>query len=496
MNLPETVAAIDLGSNSFHMVIARVVGDDLQLVDRHKETIRLAAGLDADGRLSDAAQEQALTCLERLAQPLRWMDHRHVRAVGTNTLRQLRDGGRFVELASEALGHPVEVIAGREEARLIYLGVAHTVAADRGRRLVVDIGGGSTECIIGEGYEPQLADSLYMGHVTWTQRFFPDGIVDEARMDQAELAARQELQPLVRRYRELGWDVCFGSSGTILSVEEILRATGAWEGGITGRGLAGLRKALVKARQADKLGLPELKPSRAQTLAGGLAILQAVIHSLGIKAMRTSSGALREGVLFDLLGRMRDKDVRDATVERMSERFQVDRAQARRVEALALQLWRALAPAWGTPVEDGERMVAWAARLHEVGMAVAFPGYHKHGAYLLANAEMPGFSKDEQEVLAALVMGHRRGLSRSGWRGPGTTALGPALDMCVALRLAVLLNRARSPRPAPPPAVEAAPGRIGLRFPDGWLIQHPLSLADLREEAQQLAKIGVVLEVA
>jgi len=490
-----SVAAVDLGSNSFHMVVARVEDGHVHVVDRLKERVALAAGLDKDGELTDAAQRRALACLARFGQRLRDMPKRNVRAVGTNALRLAKNVRAFLSRAAPVLGHAIEVIPGREEARLIYLGVAHSRRDDPGRRLVVDIGGGSTECIIGRRFEPLVMDSLDMGCVTWSMRHFEKGRVTRKSMRRARLAARLELRTIRRRYRRIGWTTCLGSSGTILAVEQIVREAGWTDGGVTPRAIERLREALVDAGSAEGLDLPGVDADRAPVLAGGVAILSGVFDEFAIDKMTASSGALREGVLYDLLGRFRHEDVRDRTIARLATRHGVDAEQAARVERAAVRLLADVAKPWNLADEEAQKLLSWAAQVHEIGLAVAYSGHHRHGAYLVANSDLPGFSRDDQTALAALILGHRRKPAREAFDGLPGDASTRTLRLCVLLRLAVLLHRSRSGRRAP--TLRLAAGRDGLAvtFPDGWLARHPLTRADLDEETRQLAAAGFRLDV-
>lgn len=491
-----SLAAVDLGSNSFHMVVARRVDNEIRLVDRMRERVQLAAGLDADQMLTDEAQERALLCLARMGQRLRDLAPARVRAVGTNTLRKARNAPEFLERAREALGHPIEIIAGREEARLIYLGVAHFLPDHESRSLVVDIGGGSTECIVGEGRHVLEADSLHMGCVSYSLRFFPDGELRRKHLRAAELAARLELRTLERRFRSLGWDVAYGASGTINAVSSVLKQSEWTEGEITPNGLRQLRKALLAAGHRDQLSLPGLKSERAAVLAGGVAILQALFESLGIKELRPSRTALREGVLLDLDGRDQQTDVRENTIRRLMLQFRVDLDQAERVERTVTYLYQRVAEAWGIDDPEAKRLLRWAARLHEVGLVINYASYHKHGAYLLENGHMPGFSNDEKERLAALVRQHRRKLTSSDLAAYAPLKQTRYVRLGVLLRLAVLLNRGRSPRPLPYFGVTPDENGLLVEFPPEWLEEHPLSVEDLNVEQGLLQARGVALRVA
>jgi len=486
---------VDLGSNSFHMVVARVEEGHVHVVDRLKERVGLAAGLDDQGDLTREAQRRALACLARFGQRLRDMPARNVRAVGTNALRRARNVREFLARAEPVLGHAIEVIPGREEARLIYLGVAHARQDDPGRRLVVDIGGGSTECIIGRRFEPIVTDSLDMGCVTMSLRHFADGRITRKSMQRAQVAARLELRPIRRRYRRLGWSVCLGSSGTILAVEQILRESGWSDHGVTRKGLRRLRDAMIDAGRSDRIELPGLDAERATVLPGGVAILSAVVEGLKITRVLPSSGALREGVVHDLLGRFGHEDARDRSIRRFARRHGADAAQAARVEATAAKLLRGVAGNWELNGDEHRKFLAWAAQSHEAGLSVAYSGHHRHGAYLVANSDLPGFARDDQTALATLVLGHRRKLQREAFDGlPGDSSR-RLLRLCVLLRIAVLLHRSRTDRRAPSLQLRAHEDGLDARFPDGWLDRHPLTRADLDEERTLLADAGFQLRI-
>ncbi|HMB70515.1 MAG TPA: exopolyphosphatase, partial [bacterium] len=382
---PMTVAAVDLGSNSFHMVIARYLEHDLHMMDRLREPVRLAEGLQPDESIAAEVAERAIACLERFGQRLRGLPHTQVRAVGTNTMRQAQNARDFGARARKALGHPIEVISGQEEARLVYLGISHTHPMEGTRRLAVDIGGGSTEVIVGEGFEALRSHSLFMGCVRFSREFFPGGAITRDGFRKAENAAGLELQTVREPLRAMGWDSAVGSSGTINAVSELLSQNGLGGPEITLPRMKKLRKTLVAAGHVDRLSLAGLKPDRAPVLAGGLAILIGVFKNLEVAVMSPSSGALREGVLYDLVGRMEHQDVRDRTIRRLVDQYHVDLAHAGRVEATALGTLAQLEPAWakddawaGEP-GAARRLLTWASLLHEIGLTVSYTGYHKHG---------------------------------------------------------------------------------------------------------------------
>ncbi|MFO0728361.1 MAG: exopolyphosphatase [Myxococcota bacterium] len=488
------LAGIDLGSNSFHMIVARVVQGQLHVVDRLRERVQLGAGLDRDRHLTGEAERRAISCLERFGQRLRDLPAANIRAVGTNTLRQAKNARDFLERAEAALGHPIEVISGREEARLVYLGVAYDLSDDSGRRLVVDIGGGSTECILGERFEPLETDSLYMGCVSYSLRFFPDGRIKRDDFKDAEIAARVELQTIERRYRSLGWDHAIGSSGTVVAIDQVLRAQG--DDAITPRGLKRLKKAMLQAEHTSKLDFPGLPSDRANVFPGGVAILSAVFDAFGLESMSAATGALREGLLYDLLGRFRHEDVRDQTIRRFVANHHVDVEQAARVERTALQFLEQVEKTWELGEDVCRRFLSWAARLHEIGLSVAHSGYHKHGAYLIEHADMPGFSRDDQLLLATLVLSHRRKFSREMFRrlpsGLGKTAL----RLAALLRLAVCLNRSRGAAQVPRARLWARGGVLQVAFPTQFLEEYSLVAVDLKEEVGRFDGAGLTLELA
>ena len=481
---------MDLGSNSFRMVLAAVVDGGLRRVDSLREGVRLAAALGPDGRLTPEGEARALACLERFGQRLRDLPPDNVRAVGTNTLRRARGARTFLRRARAALGHPVEVISGHEEARLVYRGVSSDLGPGEGRRLVIDVGGGSTECILGRGQTPLRTESLYIGCVGLTLAHFADGRVRREAMRKAELAAGQELEGLAEEWRGLGWDTCAGSSGTVRAIAAVARRNG-WNGeGVTPRALEKVRRALLDAGEVAAVRLPGLSRERAAVLPGGIAILAAAFQAFGIERMTASSGSLREGLLLDLLGRRGTSDVRPQSLRRLQELYRVDAEQAARVERTALGLLRQAARAWELEDPAWASWLAWAARVHEIGLAVAHGGYHKHGEYLLTHADIPGFSLQEQRMLAVMVRGHRRKLPAELFADLPEELCAPATRLALLLRLAVLLHRSRAGRE--PEAVELQVGEdsLRLRLPAGWLEERPLTAADLEQEAGWLASAG------
>lgn len=490
----ELIAAVDLGSNSFHMVVAREFLGEFRILERRGQKVQLAAGLDDAFILSEDAQQRGLECLREFAQRLQGMDPSRVSVLATNALRAARNRQQFIERAEEILGYPIEVIAGREEARLIYLGVAHTLADDMGNRLVVDIGGGSTEFIIGERFEPKALESLHMGCVSYTRRFFPDGLITEAAFENAVSAARQELLNIETGYKRLGWQNVVGSSGTIRAVEQTLAEYGWLADGITPAALKKLRKQTLQFATLDDISLPGVKYERRQVFVGGLAILCAVFDTFGIENMVYSDGALREGALWDIFGRSSHEDVRQRTVQSLKDRFFVDDEQAARVRTTALELFDQVRESWQLD-ESVADWLGWGAELHEVGMSLSHSGFHKHGAYLLQHADMLGFTRQGQAKLAAMVRCHRRKLSLSEFGTISSVRRDAIIKVARLLRLAVILNHNRGAHPVPVPQLTTAENALLMQLPQGWLEEHPLTARDLEAEIGFQRDAGMVLQI-
>ena len=486
MKTYDTLAAVDLGSNSFRLEVARVAGDQLYPLDSLKETVRLAGGLGDDKLLDEAAQTRALACLHRFGERLRGLSPEAIRCVGTSTLRIARNADAFIPRAERALGHPIEIVAGREEARLIYLGVAHSLPASPDRRLVVDIGGGSTEFIIGHGLKPHERESLHMGCVNFSQRFFAGGVVDKAALKAAEVAARVEVERIAREFSKDNWQQAVGSSGTARALREILEQNGWSPRGITADGLAQLRSQFVKAGHVDALELPGLTRDRRPVIAGGFAIMAGLFAELDIEQMDVAETAMREGILYDLLGRFHHHDMREATVDEFMRRYHIDTQQAARVKRVAVKLLAAA----GLGDENDERFLDWAARLHEIGLSVSHGGYHRHSGYILENADMPGFSRTDQARLALLARAQRGALIKLS-----AFAVGGASDndrlLVWLLRQAVILCRSRAEPRLPDVEVEASGKRFRLTLPEGWLERWPLTQRALEEEAMHWHAVGM-----
>ena len=489
----ELLAAVDLGSNSFKLQVARVVEHQLYMLDALKEPVRLAAGLTPAKHLDDASRRRSLDCLTRFGERLKGFAKGAVRCVGTSALRQAKDAPSFLDAAEVALGFPIEIIAGREEARLIYVGVAHSLPSSGERRLVVDIGGGSTECIVGMGMDPVIMESLNMGCVNFSQRYFPRGRIDKASMKQAILAARTEAQGIAAAYQGQ-WTEAVGSSGTARALADILELNGLSGGGITLDGLERLRDLMVRAGQVQALQLAGLKGDRLPVIAGGFAIMAGVFTELGIARMSPATGALREGILYDQLGRFQHADMRLSTVDEFVRRYHVDAGQAERVQRLSLALFDQVVHLIGSDVEAARQFLEWAARLHEIGISIAHSGYHKHGAYILQNADMPGFSRRDQARLALLVRAQRGGLAKVNALMPGAPdPVGPDdLRLIQILRLAVLFNRSRQDIVQPPMSLQCQDKGCKLELPAAWLEQNLLARAELVAEENDWKGTGLV----
>ena len=508
-NPADLVAAVDLGSNSFRMLVAQAVntpsGTQLRPIDTLRESVRLAAGLTDNKLLGNDAYQRGLTAIRRFGERIRGFDPSHVRAVATNTLRVAKNAHQFVEEAQLALGFPIEVIAGVEEARLIYIGAAHEVPAVHGNRLVVDIGGGSTEFIIGKGYEPKLMESLYIGCVSHSMRFFPKGNIDSHAFKEAELAARREIQVISGAYLKSGWKQVIGSSGTARALAELIlnndlnshidgltmgRMAGA-SGLITRDGLKALKKHLLKYEHVSQVELIGLKDDRRSVWPGGLAIMLAVFDELGIEEMGVTDAALRTGVLYDLLGRSQHVDMRYVTVEQFMQRYAVDREQATRVGKLAGEFLAQLPKPDVENRSDNIALLQWAANLHEIGLSISHNGYHKHSAYIAGNADMPGFSKNDQARLAALLIGHAGKLGKlasnssfNDWR------------MLFCLRLAQVLCRGRNDNDLPKVKVSEHGGSYLVSLSKEWANEHPLTEFSLQKEAAEWERVGRSYELS
>ncbi|MBS4712687.1 exopolyphosphatase [Aeromonas caviae] len=474
-------AAVDLGSNSFHMVIARLTEGRMQIIDRIKERVRLAEGMDEQRRMSQEAMARGLDCLALFAERLTNIKPDQIRIAGTYTLRRASNARDFVREAAKVLNHPIEIISGQEEARLIYQGVAHTQHIE-GQVLVVDIGGGSTELIIGEGFSPLALTSRKMGCVSFTQSFFGNGKLSEKAFNAAVLEAQHQLAPIINQYRKLGWQSCLGSSGSIRTVRDVLQGEEWTDGAITLAGLERLKEEMLKHKRVDQLKLAGLTEERQGVFAAAVAILLGLFTSLPIERMEYSDGALREGLLYEFEERLQHHDIRERTALALSTHYRIDKRQATRVERSVLSLFDALSGPWEMPEEPYRAILGWAARLHEIGLAINYSGIHKHSAYILQNTDLPGFNQDDQALLAALVRFHRKGLKLSELPALPNHDEQTVLRCIRILRLAVAAHHRRQDNLLPEWNVQAAGDQLVVTLPLDWCDENKLLMQNLEKE--------------
>ncbi|KEA50183.1 MULTISPECIES: exopolyphosphatase [Mangrovibacter] len=482
---PEEFAAVDLGSNSFHMVIARVVDGAMQIIGRLKQRVHLADGLDDNSMLNEEAMERGLSCLALFAERLQGFSPDNVCIVGTHTLRQARNATEFLKRAEKVIPFPIEIIPGNEEARLIFMGVEHT-QPEKGRKLVVDIGGGSTELVIGENFDPVLVESRRMGCVSFGQTFFPNGVISPVAFNRARLAAVQKLETLAWQYRLKGWDVAMGASGTIKAACEVLLAMGEKDGMITPERLDKLTTEVLKYNHVLNLSLPGLSDERREVFLPGLAILCGVFDALKIKELRLSDGALREGVLYEMEGRFRHQDIRIRTAQSLANQYNIDDDQARRVLETTTYLfdqWQAANPKLSNP--QLAALLKWASMLHEIGLNINHSGMHRHSAYILQNSNLPGFNQEQQTLMALLVRFHRKAIKLDELPRFTLFKKKQYLPLIQLLRLGVLLNNQRQATTTPPSLVLTTDeNHWTLCFPHDWFSQNALVLLDLEKEQQ------------
>lgn len=488
----ELYAALDLGSNSFHLLIARFEGEKLIKVDRHKEAVKLASGLQADGNLSEQAIARAADSLERFAERVQPIHKDHLRVVGTNTLRAAKNSDALLNHAESILGAPINIISGVEEARLIFLGASMDFKPVN-QRLIIDIGGGSTELVIGKEKADQL-ESLYMGCISYTQRYFSGGVISPKAYHQALLAARSELQVISKTFSRENWQEAVGCSGSVRSIEKVINNLSATSiHTITQDSIQDLAESVIKFDNVEDIDLPGLDLDRESIFIGGLVILHAIFIELDIKELQTSSYAIREGIIYDLAGRLHQRDSRDSAVARMQDRYYVDKSQALNVRYTALRLLKLVKDSIITEISQAKKLIGWATDLHEIGLAVAHSGHHKHSAYLLANSDMTGFSRQEQKQLSFLVLNHRRKLKLE----PQSYGFNPDWCLVLVLRLACLLHRRRDDIQLPTGGIHLSFSmqEITLKVDSTWLQEHPLTLEDLHKEARYWEKLNIPFSI-
>jgi len=489
------IAAVDLGSNSFHMVVAQDQHGQLKVIDRIREMVRLGAGFQENGELSTESQERAIECLQRFGQRLQDMQANSVRVVGTNSFRRAKNNTEFVQRAEHALGHPIQVISGVEEARLIYQGTIHSITGPEGKWLVVDIGGGSTELIIGEQGKPDLMESVHMGCVSVSQKFFSNGSLEKKKFKKALVAAKLQLQPIVSGIRKLGWNYVVGTAGTIRTIAELMRELELSDRGISYEGINMVIAKLQEAENINNINFNAIAKERKPVFPGGLVVLKALFEELEIETMISSEGGLREGLLFDLVGRIHHRDTRDRTVYSLIRRYHVDSKHSARIKTTALHLQDSLSKVWDIDNDLAYQFLIWAADLHEVGLSISHSRYHYHGAYLLNNSDLLGFSWNEQRLLACLVGNHRRKLNLELIDELPIRWKRHAKYMIVILRLAILIHRDRVAKKIPPIDISDDNGDAQIQFDQEWLSRHPLTEAELVQEVNYLKALDLKINI-
>ncbi len=488
-------AAVDLGSNSFHMVVARREHGELRVIDRIREMVRIAGGLDAEGRLDRDTHERAVGCLARFGQRLAEIPNRQIRAVGTQTFRRLRSPRPFLVVAETALGCPIDIISGREEARLVWLGAQLGTATQEPARVVIDIGGGSTEIVAGRERDPVLTESLQYGCVSVTRQAFPDGRITERAWTRMREEIAEELLPVQAGLRAVGWQRAIGTSGTIRALQSICAVRdGETPRPIHPGDLADLRRRVIEAGRVDAVDLPGLSARRQPVIAGGLLILEACMDGFGIERLDVSPYALREGVLVDLVGRLEHSDPRETTVMALAERFGVDRAQAERVRDFALAGFEQVAEAHALGRAHRD-LLDWACRLHEIGLGIAHSHYQHHSAYVVEHSDMAGFSRQEQELMAFLLRHQRRRIPADALDDLPERLHEAARVLLALIRLSVALCRTRSDSDLPDFALQSNRQQLVLKVPEGWAGRHPLSSRSLALQRTQLDQIGLRLKI-
>ncbi|MFV1872455.1 MAG: exopolyphosphatase [Oleiphilus sp.] len=492
---PEYIAAVDLGSNSFHMVVAKLSHGEVRVIDKLGEKVQLAAGINELGEFSEEAKTRAFDCLSRFGQRIKGLDSSAVQIVGTNALRAAKHKKSFLRQAEQITGYPIEIISGREEARLIYLGVAHTLSDDFGNRLVIDIGGGSTELIIGERFESKALESLHMGCVSFREKYFQDGQLTEKNFSKAIKHASRELLGISKHYSQLGWQSCVGSSGSIKAVLNSLHFLGYAHEKIELSALNKLKHKMVKLGHTNFLEELGVKKDRASIFPAGLSILIACFDVLDISEMTFTTGALREGLLYDIIGRIQHEDVRERTIQSMQLRYEIDQVHAQQVEETALYAYELIAGKWGIKTVNNENLLRWASRIFEVGLSIAHAQYHKHGAYLVYYSELPGFTRLTQLYLSILVRSHRRKFSDEPFIALTEKETLILKKLSVIFRLAIVLTVARKSSETHF-SLDVSENSLSLDMGQGWLKDNPLNEANLEMEKELLLKQGFDLQIS
>lgn len=487
-----SIAAVDLGSNSFHLVVAREVDGTLQILHKEKQRVYLANGLDDKFILSQAATDRAMLILKQFANTLQGFDPNNVKVAATYTLRRAKNIHAFLAQAKEVFPFHIDVIPGQEEARLIYQGVAHYVH-NEANRFVIDIGGGSTELIIGKHFKHKLLTSRNMGCVSYTKQFFSEGIITAKRFSKAEIKAEQEIEAISANYIHQGWQDVIGTSGTIKSILTVLNAEQPQQSDIGLHDLIYLKQQCISARHIDSLTIDGLTAERQQSICGGLAILIAIFKAFSINKLVYCDFSLREGLLHEMQQKLADKDIRSNTINNISDRYTVDKAHANRVASTAIWLYDKVKLTWKLNNNDDNALLSWAANLHEIGLSINSSGINKHSAYIVANSQLPGFTHQEQLILSSLIRFYRKKIKLTELPEFLTIAQQHILKLITILRLAILFNQKRQVSLQPNMDINASDIGLFIKFHDNYLQSHTLLHADLVQEQQYLKKVGIKL---
>ncbi len=494
-NSTNLVAAVDLGSNSFHLLIGRVETTDQGLeiisIDNLKAPVKLASGLDQHKILDVDSQVRAITSLERFGERLRSLSPDLVRVVATNTFRVAKNRKSFLEKCENSLGFPIEVISGAEEARLIYNGVSNSLSNDNQTRLVIDIGGGSTEFVIGHNATPEILESVFIGCIKVNKEFFSEYFFDAHVFSKAVFSARKEIQVISSSFKSRGWNVVYGCSGTVKSIHDVLVANNLCSGGVTLEALNKLIDKMIVAKSYNSKKIKGLKSERVSVFSGGLAILYAIFKELKIDRMELSNAALRLGVLYDIVGRGRDGDIRTLTIEKFIDRYEVDRVQIKRISQISLYFWKQLFLDDSSEFLIMSEVLDWSTNLLELGQSMSHNSYHKHSSYIVSNSDMPGFSRGEQQLMSKLILGHVGKLSK-------------VADMVyekahchglLCIRLAAIFSRSRTDLRPPKMILKAQEKKFILNVSENWLNLHPLTQYTLDQESKEWAKVGICFSI-
>ena len=493
---PVTCAVADLGSNTFHLMIAEVDGTKFTVIDKIRYPVKLAEGFDEDRNLTEEAIQRGLDIIEMYGQRLKDFHPRFVKIVGTNALRRARNSRDFVSRATEIVGYPVEVISGYEEARLIYLGVARSIESNGQNRLLIDIGGGSSELVIGKDFEPIDMESLDIGCLSSTVDFFPDGKITKQAMHNAVITAGLKIQPYVQYMKRIGWETAIGSAGSIIAIGKVLESKGWTNGEITFAALDKLRKELVADGRFKGEDYPEISQDRANAFAGGAAVLYGLMKNLDIETIIPCDGGLREGMLLDLFGKIEHRDIRDTAIKQFAKDYKFDEKQSKLVEDAAMKIFMAVKDNLRIDDIHSENYLRWAAMVYEIGLSISHSKYHKHSAYLVKHTDLAGFTREEQQILRFIIQGHRKTFPNDLLNKL------PACDhyrvtvLCIIFRLAVLFCRSRNHMPLEELEFKAEQGILNLSIPPEWLEQNPLTEADLKLEQQAVETSGWKLNFA